>query len=126
MIREMICINCPMGCRLTVDDTDRENILVTGNTCPRGAVYAKNEVVAPKRMVTSTVKVCGGTLPMVSVKTREAIPKELIFESLALLKDITLTAPVRIGDVALGNIAGCGVDFVATKAVQAVQKDEEA
>lgn len=126
MIREMICINCPMGCRLTVDDTDRENILVTGNTCPRGAVYAKNEVVAPKRMVTSTVKVRGGTLPMVSVKTREAIPKELIFESLALLKDITLTAPVRIGDVALGNIAGCGVDFVAAKAVQAVQKDEEA
>lgn len=125
MTREMICINCPMGCRLTVDDTDRENILVTGNTCPRGAVYAKNEVVAPKRMVTSTVKVRGGTLPMVSVKTREAIPKELIFESLALLKDITLTAPVQIGDVALGNIAGCGVDFIATKAVQAVQKDEE-
>ena len=52
MSREMICINCPMGCRLTVDDADKANITVTGNTCPRGVTYAVNEVTAPKRMVT--------------------------------------------------------------------------
>lgn len=115
MIKEMICINCPMGCRLTVDDTDRANIKVTGNTCPRGVTYAVNEVTAPRRMVTASVKVEGGSIAMASVKTREAIPKELIFESLELLKDITLKAPVHIGDVVVKNILGCGVDFIATK-----------
>lgn len=117
MAKEMICINCPMGCRLTVDDSDVNDIKVSGNTCPRGVTYAKNEVTAPKRMVTGSVRVIGGAIPMVSVKTREAIPKQLIFDSLELLKNITLTAPVKIGDVVVENICGCGVDFIATKNV---------
>lgn len=119
MSREMICISCPMGCRLTVDDSDKNNIIVTGNTCPRGKTYAINEVTAPKRMVTGSVKVSGGTIPMVSVKTRDAIPKELIFQSLELLKQVTLKAPVSIGDIAVKDICGCGVDFVVTKNVEA-------
>ncbi len=118
MIREMICINCPLGCRLTVDDGDRANITVTGNTCPRGKAYAIDEVTAPKRMVTGSVKISGGTIPMVSVKTARAIPKELIFDSLELLKGITLEAPVHIGDVAVKDILGCGVDFVVTKEIR--------
>lgn len=118
MSREMICINCPMGCRLTVDDSDRANIKVAGNTCPRGVTYAVNEVTAPKRMVTGSVKVKGGSIPMVSVKTREAIPKELIFQSLEILKKVELVAPIRIGDVAVENVCGCGVDFVVTKNIE--------
>lgn len=119
MAREMICINCPMGCHLSVDDSDKNNIVVTGNTCPRGVTYAVNEVTAPKRMVTGSVRVAGGTIEMVSVKTRESIPKQLIFQSLEALKSVTLTAPVAIGDVAVANVCGCGVDFVVTKNVQA-------
>ncbi len=119
MSKEMICINCPMGCRLTVDDSDKNNILVTGNTCPRGKTYAINEITAPKRMVTGSVRVSGGTIPMVSVKTREAIPKQLIFESLEVLKNVVLTAPVRIGDVAVKDVCGCGVDVIVTKNVEA-------
>lgn len=117
-MKEMICINCPLGCRLTVDDSDRQNIIVTGNTCPRGKAYAIDEITAPKRMVTASVKVEGGSLPMVSVKTARAIPKELIFDSLELLKQVTLTAPLHIGDVAVENILGCGVDFVVTKEIR--------
>lgn len=120
MSREMICINCPMGCRLTVDDADKSNIKVTGNTCPRGVTYAVNEITAPKRMVTGSVKVQGGNIAMVSVKTREAIPKELIFNSLELLKDVTLTAPVHIDDVVIADICGCGVDVIATKNVEKI------
>ena len=118
MSREMICINCPMGCHLTVDDSDKSNVKVTGNTCPRGVTYAVNEVTAPKRMVTGSVKATGGSIPMVSVKTREAIPKGLIFDSLETLKTVTLTAPVHIGDVVVADICGCGVDFIATKNVE--------
>lgn len=117
MPKEMICINCPMGCRLTVDASDVNNITVTGNTCPRGVTYAKNEVTAPKRMVTGSVKVTGGTIAMASVKTREAIPKQLIFDSLEQLKGVTLVAPVKIGDVVIANVCGCGVDIIATKNV---------
>ncbi len=117
MIKEMICINCPMGCRMTVDATDLKNIKVEGNTCPRGVTYAVNEIISPKRMVTGSVKVEGGTIAMASVKTAEAIPKQLIFDSLELLKNVTLTAPVAIGDVAVKDILGCGVDFVVTKNV---------
>ena len=56
-MKELICINCPMGCHLKVDDTDKSNIIVTGNTCPRGKTYGINEVLHPLRMVTSLVRV---------------------------------------------------------------------
>lgn len=118
MIKEMICISCPMGCHLTVDATDLNDIKVTGNTCPRGIVYAKDEILAPKRMVTGSVKVAGGSIPMVSVKTSSAIPKHLIFDSLELLKKVELSAPVHIGDVAVKDICGTGIDFVVTKEVK--------
>ncbi|MCR5741645.1 MAG: DUF1667 domain-containing protein [Gammaproteobacteria bacterium] len=113
-MKEFICINCPMGCHLTVDDSDKENVKVTGNTCKRGEVYGINEVLHPKRMITSSVVVKDGLNPVVSVKTKEAIPKELIFESLEVLKNVELKAPVKIGDVVVQNILNTGVDIVAT------------
>lgn len=119
-MKEMICINCPMGCHLTVDDSNINDIKVTGNTCPRGAVYARNEVTCPKRMVTASVKVVGGNIAMVSAKTKEAIPKELIFDCLNELKTVTLTAPVSIGDVIISNVCGCGVDVIATKNIRKI------
>ena len=85
-MKEMICICCPMGCRLQVDDSDLNNIAVTGNTCPRGAKYAKDEVICPKRVVTSVVRVEGGEINMVSVKTADVIPKDRMFDALALLE----------------------------------------
>ena len=117
MKREMICINCPMGCHLTVDDTDKNNIVVTGNTCPRGVTYGINEVTAPKRMVTGSVKVNGGRIAMASVKTREAIPKDKIFDCLRAMDDVVLQAPVHIGDVAVANVCGTGVDVIVTKEI---------
>lgn len=118
-MREMICICCPMGCRLTVDDSDVNNIKVSGNTCPRGEKYGKEEVVCPKRMVTSVVRVEGGDVAMVSVKTREAIEKSRIFDALDTLKGVVIKAPVKIGDVVVKDVLGSGVDIVATKNVAA-------
>ena len=116
-MKEMICICCPMGCHLQVDASDLNDIKVTGNTCPRGAKYAKDEMICPKRMVTSVVRVNGGTINMTSVKTSESIDKKLIFDSLDALKGITLDAPVHEGGVAVKNVCGSGVDFVVTKTV---------
>lgn len=117
-MKEFICINCPMGCHLTVDDTDPSNIIVTGNTCKRGEIYGKQEALHPLRMVTSSVLVDGGVLNVVSVKTKEAIPKELIFKSLELLKGLKVKAPVHIGDVIVDNILGTNIPFVATRNVE--------
>ncbi len=115
-MREMICICCPMGCRLSVEKT-ADGYSVTGNTCPRGKAYAIDEMTAPKRMVTSSVPVKGGNYKTASVKTSASIPKELIFDSLKTLGGITLTAPVKIGDVVVKNVLGTGIDFVATRSV---------
>ena len=76
--RELICIGCPLGCALTVSMEGAEVVSVTGNTCKRGDVYARKEVTNPTRIVTSTVKVSNGTADMVSVKTKEDVPKEKI------------------------------------------------
>ena len=113
--RELICIGCPMGCPVTVEMNDTEIVSVTGNTCPRGDAYARKEVTNPTRIVTSTVKVEGESVDMVSVKTKEDIPKDKIFDCVRALKGITVKAPIRIGDVILADVAGTGVDVVATK-----------
>ena len=113
--RSLICISCPMGCPLTVELAGTEVVSVTGQTCKRGEVYARKEVTNPTRIVTSTVKVVGGPVDMVSVKTREDIPKGKIFDCVRALKAITVKSPVRIGDVIVRDVAGTGVDIVATK-----------
>lgn len=115
--RELICIGCPMGCMMTVTMEDGQVTSVIGNTCKRGDDYARKEVTNPTRIVTSSVCVTGGVLPVVSVKTREDIPKGKIPEVMKALKAVTVKAPVNIGDVMLENAAGTGVDMIATKPV---------
>ena len=117
--RELICIGCPMGCPVTVELEGGEIVNVTGHTCKRGDVYARKEVTNPTRIVTSTVMVEGGTADMVSVKTRDDVPKGKIFECVQALKGLTVHAPVRIGDVILSDAAGTGVDIIAAKGVEA-------
>lgn len=116
--RKLTCIGCPMGCPLTVVMNGKDVLSVTGNTCRRGDVYARKEVTNPTRIVTSTVRVSGGSIDMVSVKTKEDIPKDKIFECVRALKGIRIPAPVHIGDVILTNVADTGVDIIATKNVE--------
>lgn len=115
--KEFICIGCPLGCPLSVEIEEGEAIAVTGNTCPRGESYAKKEVANPTRIVTTTVKVRGGILDMVSVKTKTDIPKGKIFDCVKAMKGMEVPAPICIGDVILGNVADTGVDIVATRNV---------
>ncbi len=78
--RELTCINCPMGCRISVVMERDDIISVTGNTCKRGFVYACNEVRSPVRTVTTTIKVTGGVADRVSCKTKEPVPKDKILD----------------------------------------------
>ncbi|MCI8598874.1 MAG: DUF1667 domain-containing protein [Lachnospiraceae bacterium] len=116
--KHLICINCPMGCPLTVEMNGEEVVRVKGNTCKRGEVYGRKEVTFPTRMITSTVRVVDGISSVVSVKTREAIPKGKIFDGMKELKGIKIKAPIQIGDVILANLADTGIDVIATKNVE--------
>lgn len=118
--RNLICIGCPMGCPLTVEMEGDTIIRVNGNTCKRGDSYARSEVTAPVRTITSTVKVLYGKAKVVSVKTRKDIPKEKIFACMKVLKELQVKAPVHIGDVIVADIADTGVDIIATKTVEAL------
>ena len=119
-IRKLTCIGCPMGCPLTVKLEDTEVISIEGNSCKRGAVYGKKEVTNPTRIVTTTVRVKNGSMPVVSVKTAQDIPKGKIFDCVDALRDVCVEAPVQIGDVILENVAGTGVDIVATGNVKQI------
>ena len=118
--KNLTCIGCPLGCQITVELENGEVISVTGNTCKRGDDYARKEVTSPTRIVTSTVRVVNGKAPMVSVKTKSDIPKDKIFDCARDFKEIEVQAPVSIGDIVLENVAGTGVDMVATKNVEMV------
>lgn len=139
--RELTCINCPMGCRITVtmevtrdgsggakDSTkngtkaatskDAQILSITGNTCKRGEIYARTEVTAPVRTVTTTIKVTGGTQDRVSCKTKEPVPKEKIFEVMDAINNTNAKAPIKTGDILIEDCAGTGIPVVATKAVE--------
>ena len=111
--RELTCIGCPLGCAITVTMDGSTVTAVTGNT------YARKEVTNPTRIVTSTVRVNGGIYPMANVKTASDIPKGRIFDCVNALKDITVNAPLKIGDVVLSDVAGTGVDIIAARNVPA-------
>ena len=108
------CVRCPLGCMLKVKVTEN-GIEVEGNRCPRGEEFAVQEVENPMRILTTSVKVSGGALPLVSVKTSKAVPKDKIEELMEHIKSLEVKAPVKIGDVLEKNLLGLGVDLVATR-----------
>ena len=114
MSKDLTCIVCPRGCHLHIDD----ELNVTGNFCPRGAEYAKNELTNPKRMITSIVRVKNRENTMVSVKTSSSIPKGKIFDILKEIEKVSVDAPIHIGDVVIKDVLGTGSDIVATKEIK--------
>ncbi|MBO4905128.1 MAG: DUF1667 domain-containing protein [Lachnospiraceae bacterium] len=118
MTHTLPCITCPAGCILSVTEKNGEVISVTGNSCERGDAYGRAEVTAPTRIVTSNVKVRGGSRPVVSVRTTNPVPKDHIQATIDLMKDLVIDAPVTAGDVVIENVADTGVDLIATYTVR--------
>lgn len=110
---ELICTVCPRGCILSVDP--ERDCAVTGNGCPRGAEYGKLEVTTPTRVLTSTVRCVGGTHPRCPVRTDRPIPKGMLREAVRALDDITLQAPVQMGQLVVADFCGTGAGLVATR-----------
>jgi CxxC motif-containing protein len=110
-IKNLTCIECPMGCDITVILEQNSVLEITGNRCPRGKAYAQNEVVCPKRVITTTVRLKNGG--MLSVKTSAPVEKTKVFEIIKRINAVVVETPVRIGDIIIANIEN-GVDLLAT------------
>ena len=117
-MKDLVCIVCPRGCRLTVDEA--QDYKVTGNGCPRGAEYGRTELQNPTRTLTTTVCVAGGLYPRIPVKTSRAIPKGLLMDAMAEVAKVRLVAPVRRGQVILPDLLGTGADLVASRDMDAL------
>lgn len=111
-MKEMICIVCPRGCRLRVDEVTLE---VKGNSCPKGAEYGKTEIIAPMRTVTGSVAIEGGIYPRLAVRTDRPIPKEKIFDIMEVLHSFTVKSPVKRGQILIENAAGTDASIIASR-----------
>lgn len=127
--KTLVCIVCPRGCRMTLalpngDAPLPEKIHVTGNACPRGEAYARQEMTAPQRVLTSTVRLTGAALTRLPVKTSRAVPKERLRDLVRLLDTVTAAAPVHTGDILVKNALDTGADIVATRDMDAIETPE--
>ena len=116
---KLTCIVCPLECKIKLLVKDSEVLSIEGNRCPRGAVFAQSEI-NPKRTLITVLKVNGGDLPVVSVKTSKPIPKDLIPKAMKDLSKVIVEAPVKAGDTIVKNLLGLEVDVVATRDVEKI------
>jgi CxxC motif-containing protein len=115
MKRAMTCIACPQGCRLEIEADGSRVISVTGHKCARGESYARQEIEAPLRTLTTSVMTRGLELKMLPVRTSGPIPKEKLMEAMEAVKRLTVTSPVKAGAVVAENFLGLGVDLLACR-----------
>lgn len=124
MKNEMTCIVCPVGCTITVEvDENNQVKTITGNTCNRGENYARNEVTHPLRQLTSTVKIDGALHKRLPVILSDNIPKEKVFDVMKEINRITIKAPVKYKDIIIENVCNLNVNVIASRTMQ---KKEEA
>lgn len=116
-VRKMICIGCPKGCSLSINHAGSNIKSIEGYSCKNGLEYAQNEFTAPKRTLTSTVKVKFGELSVVPVKTKTPILKDKIFECMREINKLEVESPIKIGTVIKVNIAQTGVDLITTETI---------
>jgi CxxC motif-containing protein len=120
MRKELTCITCPMGCRLVAESDSSGELAVSGNRCPRGAAYAREELLAPKRTVTATCRAAGAAVDgsgtrRVPCRTVAPFPKERVPELLEAIYGLEVSLPVARGQVLLQDALGLGIDLVATR-----------
>ena len=123
-ISHYLCISCPLGCRLEVeDDEGGEGVEVSGFTCKKGKVYGAQEHTDPRRMVTTTVHISGGMWPRLPVRTSEPVPKDLVRDICRALAAVSVSAPVAMGDVVVSAVLGTEADILAARDIEEIRSD---
>jgi CxxC motif-containing protein len=114
--KHLICTICPRGCEIDVDISDGAVSDIRGAFCERGKVYTKNEVIDPRRILTTTIRIKDG--PLLPVRSALPLPKNLLNSAVKELNHMSVTTPIKIGDVIVHNILGSGIDIVASRTVK--------
>lgn len=112
-MKELVCIVCPRGCTMNIEEKDGE-YLVSGNFCKRGEAFAKSEMTNPMRTICTTVATSFEETPVIPVRVSSDIPKSRIFDVMNEINKVIVTELVRRGDVIIPDILGLGVDVIAT------------
>ena len=121
-----LCIGCPLGCRLELEETDDHEIVeVRGFNCKKGERFAIEEHTDPRRMVTTTVAVEGGLFPRLPVRTAQPVPKPLVRRVCDELRAVRMVSPVSMGDVVRHDVAGSGIDVIATRDLPQLDMERE-
>lgn len=113
-ITNITCTTCPVGCVVAVDGDGTSVASMEGAACKRGEKYATAEYTHPERILTSLVKVEGADVPLVPIRSRRPVPKDMLFKCMDVIRTVSLRTPVKAGDVVVADICGTGVDMVAT------------
>ncbi len=113
--RQFICVVCPVGCTIDAMVEDGQLLEACGHDCKRGIAYVHEELTCPKRMLTTTVRVIGGSLPLVPVRSSESLPKELLLQVAARLREVVLEAPVTEHEMVVEDVFGTGVNIITSR-----------
>ncbi len=113
--RQFICVTCPVGCTIEATVEEGKLVGIQGQACKRGMAFVEEELTAPKRTLTTTVRVVGGVLPLVPVRSSKPLPKGMLLPAAALLRDVVLQAPVIEHQLVVQNILQTGVDIIASR-----------
>ena len=117
MKKSLICISCPLGCSLDVEYDTGHIQKIDGATCKRGLSYAEKEIFNPERVVTSTVKITGASISLLSVKTDKTVSKKVMSKIMKEIFRINVKAPIKVGDIIRSNIVNSGANLVATRSL---------
>jgi CxxC motif-containing protein len=112
-MKQITCITCPIGCRVSIDIQD-DKFIVSGNKCKKGEEFARTELTSPVRSLTTTVRTAFPEMPVLPVRTRGEVPKEKIKNIMGELSGIMITEKIGIGETVAANISGTGCDIIAT------------
>ncbi len=118
MKKDIICTVCPMGCVIHVEGENGVINSIEGFSCPRGKKYGENEFISPVRILTSTAKIKGAKTPLVAVRSKAPVPKDKLFDCMAEIRKLELTAPVKRGDILIKDICSTGVDIISSADVK--------
>ncbi len=121
MKKELICVVCPRGCRIQTEMEEGKILSVTGNSCPRGEAYARQEMICPLRILTSTVRIEGASRRVLPVITASEIPLAKMPEAMAEVRQVRVQAPVQAGQVLKENLAGTGTALLASCSMEKVR-----
>lgn len=122
MVSKLICTVCPKGCEIIILEKDGGKHEIYKNKCEKGKEYVLQEIKNPLRIFTTTVKVKGGNLSRIAVRSKEPVPKDIVVKLIKPLRKIEVTAPINKGDIIVKNILGLDIDIVASRSISSMMQ----